>query len=34
MEKKEMISYIVKLLESSSIEKVRKLFICAINILK
>lgn len=34
MEKKKMIEYIVKLLEAASVEKVRKLFICATNILK
>ena len=33
-EKREMIAYILKLLEGASPEKVHKLLICAINILK
>lgn len=34
METEQMIEYIVKLLNAASPEKVRKLFICATNILK
>ena len=33
MDKEKMIAYIVELLEKASPEKVRKLFICAVNIL-
>ena len=33
MDKEKMIAYIVELLEKASPEKVRKLLICAVNIL-
>lgn len=34
MEKQKMIEYILKLMNESTVESVRKLFICAVNILK
>lgn len=34
MEREKMIAYIVKLLENADVESIRKLFICATNILK